>query len=286
MPMLKKCFKCWFSHPKRKAAFSVNLKRLLVSSADQCHSRLTLLPASLEPTASHSDLQGQRLWIRTRIFTIQPWIWNICTWHLSTPSSGAFSNCVYPQSFKQSWKLAQNTLPSLPRMRPSGPPVLVCIRVSARIQRHCKHGGVTGGWVALELLALFYSPCLYTTCFIDGNRIGRDPPGVLSWNAFLPDPSAPLQALWRWPFVTPRSPTVWVEVVVAIKTSGTNRLTSAFFVAHLQNSPWPGIQTPTNSNLIEAFQSILLSPLSLRSSLLHSPSPCNLKSCSNTVQLL
>lgn len=70
MPMLKKWFKCWFSHPMRKAAFSVNLKRLLVSSADQCHSRHTLLSA-LEPTASHSDLQGQRLWIRTRIFTIQ-----------------------------------------------------------------------------------------------------------------------------------------------------------------------------------------------------------------------
>lgn len=124
----------------------------------------------------------------------------------------------------------------------------VCIWASTRIQHHCKHGGATREWVALELLALFYSPCLYTTCFIDGNRIGCDPPGVLSWNAFLPDPSAPLQALWRWPFMTPRPPAVWVEVVVAIKTSGTNRLTSAFFVAHLQQT----VAQHTNPHLFKS----------------------------------
>lgn len=124
----------------------------------------------------------------------------------------------------------------------------VCIWASTRIQHHCKHGGATREWVALELLALFYSPCLYTTCFIDGNRIGRDPPGVLSWNAFLPDTSAPLQALWRWPFMTPRPPAVWVEVVVAIKTLGTNRLTSAFFVAHLQQT----VAQHTNPHLFKS----------------------------------
>ncbi len=155
---------CWICRSVLSADFHTRcVKQLspLTSNDSLCPAPIsvtpgrTLLPAYFVPTASHSDLQGQRLWIRTRIFTIQPWIWNICARHLSTPSSGAFSNCVYPQSFKQRRKLAQNTLPSLPRMRPSGHQFSVCIRVSARIQRHCKHGGVTGGVSGIRIVSPF-----------------------------------------------------------------------------------------------------------------------------------